>query len=224
MAKIEMDVSEYEAMKKVEQLLENSLEKERKLQEQIEILNEEKINALEEAKMKVVKIVKNEQQDYIYQKRDNNYIKKYLLSYLNDPYRHQVPDNDYLIDLFFEKSTAFGLTSTEVTTHGLDEVKKELRDELSDETKSKLENAKRVTQENYGLKKEHNDLDKLNQTLQSQVDNLLQVGEKLSEKLEVFETKVNNIQDIIKYDIPWWKLYDALNKIGKIIINDKATQ
>lgn len=52
MAKITMDTSEYEALKENKTLLEKSLENERKLQEQITKLSDEKIKALEDAKMK----------------------------------------------------------------------------------------------------------------------------------------------------------------------------
>ena len=57
MAKIEMDVSEYEAMKENKRLLEDSLKRERELQASIEKLNQEKIKAYEEAQCKIVQYV-----------------------------------------------------------------------------------------------------------------------------------------------------------------------
>ncbi len=54
MAKIEMDMSEYEAMKKVENNLQASLDNERDLRSKIEELQKENIRVLEEAKHKVV--------------------------------------------------------------------------------------------------------------------------------------------------------------------------
>jgi hypothetical protein len=54
MAKIEMDMSEYEAMKKVENNLQASLDNERDLRNKIEELQKENIRVLEEAKHKVV--------------------------------------------------------------------------------------------------------------------------------------------------------------------------
>jgi len=68
MAKIEMDVSEYEAMKEVKKLLEDSLEKERGLSEEIKTLQQEKLEALDKAKHQVVKIVKTSSEEYIYKK------------------------------------------------------------------------------------------------------------------------------------------------------------
>ena len=56
MAKIEMDISEYEAMKENKRLLEDSLKNERGLQEQIKKLSEEKTKALEDAKMKALEL------------------------------------------------------------------------------------------------------------------------------------------------------------------------
>lgn len=60
MAQIKMDVSEYEAMKKVESLLEKSLEKERKLQVKLEKVTKEKVDAMKAAAMKVVKVHKTQ--------------------------------------------------------------------------------------------------------------------------------------------------------------------
>ena len=54
MAKIEMDMSEYEAMKKVENNLQASLDNERDLRNKIEELQKENIRVLEKAKHKVV--------------------------------------------------------------------------------------------------------------------------------------------------------------------------
>lgn len=57
MAKIEMDVSEYEAMKENKKLLEDSLKRERELQDSIKKLNDEKLKAYEEAQCKIVQYV-----------------------------------------------------------------------------------------------------------------------------------------------------------------------
>ena len=74
MAKIEMDISEYEAMKENKKLLENSLEKERGLQEQIKKLTDEKTKALEDAKMKVVKISKSEVTEHLFRKKEDGVV------------------------------------------------------------------------------------------------------------------------------------------------------
>ena len=75
MAKIEMDISEYEIMKENKKLLEDSLNKERELQKQVEQLTKDKIKALEDAKMKVVKITKSEVTEHLLRKRvDETYV------------------------------------------------------------------------------------------------------------------------------------------------------
>ncbi len=78
MAEIKMDISEYEIMKENKKLLENSLEKERELQEQIKKLNDEKTKVLENAKMKVVKISRTEITEHLMRKRGDNYIRREL--------------------------------------------------------------------------------------------------------------------------------------------------
>jgi len=59
MAKIEMDISEYDIMRENKKLLEDSILKQKELQSQINLLTQEKIKALEDAKMKVIKISKS---------------------------------------------------------------------------------------------------------------------------------------------------------------------
>ncbi len=140
MAKIEMDISEYEVMKENRKLLENSLEKERGLQEQIKKLNDEKTKALEDAKMKVVKISKTEVTERLLRKKEDTYIWRELFNLLGLDYRTlpKIPDyihTDHLIKVFFERATSHSTPCEETTTHGLDEIKAEIRSDL----KSKMD-------------------------------------------------------------------------------------
>lgn len=144
MAKIEMDISEYEIMKENKKLLENSLEKERGLQQRIEQLNKEKIEALEEAKMKVVKISKVETMEHVLVKRDFEDIwgrmREFLLnSFHNNPHQglltnrvdsYLQSEGRKLIDICFEKTSSSLFSEPTITTHGLDEIKKELSEKL----------------------------------------------------------------------------------------------
>jgi len=78
MAKIEMDVSEYDALRENEKLLETSLERERAMQNTIAELNKEKIKLLEDAKMKVVKVTKSEVAEYALIAQPIEHIKHWL--------------------------------------------------------------------------------------------------------------------------------------------------
>lgn len=158
MAVIKMDVTEYQEMQKNALLLEQSLRREQELSAQISKLNEEKIKALEDAKMKVVKIIKKQTHQNKMVKRDGlcnliRYIRfgstsenqhgttwmemvtqnrdEYDYSYLND-----------LIDSTFETVTSFSEDVVSTTVHGMDEIKVEIRKELESqiiqETKDKL--------------------------------------------------------------------------------------
>lgn len=60
MAKVEMDASEWEAMKKVEKLLEQALKKEKKMSAKIDKLKEEKIDALKANEKMVTMVNKTE--------------------------------------------------------------------------------------------------------------------------------------------------------------------
>ena len=65
MATITMDTSEYEVLMDKMNLLEKSLEREKELQDKISELKDENIKALENSKMKVVKITKTERFEHL---------------------------------------------------------------------------------------------------------------------------------------------------------------
>ena len=65
MSKVNMDMTEYEALKKNGRLLEDALKHERVLKDQIESLHKEKVQALEDAKMKVVRVERREVTEHL---------------------------------------------------------------------------------------------------------------------------------------------------------------
>ena len=146
MAQIKMDVSEYEAMKENKNLLEKSLENERALNEQVKQLTDEKTKALEDAKMKVVKVTRSEVRQHLIMKMEpwGEHAVRRLLnalginthainsdmvlsSWLRDKTRI---DWDMLADAFFSKTESVAVPVNEITTHNLDDVKAEIRADI----------------------------------------------------------------------------------------------
>jgi hypothetical protein len=107
MAKIEMDISEYEIIMENKKLLEESIQRERSLNDKIEELNKEKIKALEDAKMKVIKIEKTEMTEWTLNLKDDLSIWRELWRFATNG--NQIPNMpDYIrfgriSDMFFEK-------------------------------------------------------------------------------------------------------------------------
>ena len=115
MAKIEMDISEYEAIKKVEKLLENSLQREKELSGAVEVLQEEKIKIMEQNKKSVTIIEEKRIEEFFYQKVDDETIMRNILFIAdgirgkNTSFRDYPPSqiSDILIEKFFTKSKSF---------------------------------------------------------------------------------------------------------------------
>jgi predicted nuclease with TOPRIM domain len=229
MAKIEMDISEYEAMKENKKLLENSLEKERGLQEQIKKLTDEKTKALENAKMKVVKISKTEITEHLMRKKEDGYIWRELCHLLGLDYRTlpKMPDyihTDHLAKVFFEKTTSYSMPYEETTTHGLDEIKAEIRNDLKEkmdeETNRKIKNAETALSKNDELLKENLTLTSENNILTEKNNKLTEQCDELTKKLTEIEdgNKVlSGVKDILKNGYGFWNKSELLDKIISII-------
>ena len=230
MAKVEMDISEYEAMKENKKLLENSLEKERGLQEQIKKLTDEKTKALEDAKMRVVKISKSEVTEHLLRKRvDETCVFRELLHVLGIDYRHIPHKPDYihishLQNVFFEKVTSYSIPIEETTTHGLDEIKVEIRNDLKEkmdeEIKRKIENAEKALSKNNellaynkALTTENNSLTEKNKKLTEQCDELTK---KLTGAEDANDT-LNKVRELLKNGYVFWNKAELLNNINNLI-------
>ena len=161
MAKIEMDISEYEAIKKVEKLLENSLQREKELSGAVEVLQEEKIKIMEQNKKSVTIIEEKRIEEFFYQKVDDETIMRNILFIAdgirgkNTSFRDYPPSqiSDILIEKFFTKSKMQETPSKnkKVVYKGLDEVKdkieKVLKDSLDTDVKDKLKRFKIISKE-----------------------------------------------------------------------------
>jgi hypothetical protein len=195
MAKIEMDISEYDIMRENKTLLEKSLENERLLQKDIEKLQEEKIKALEDAKMKVVKITKTEKREVLYNHCDEYSAYQKLCTFLG----LNVKDNTHflrsrvhyqdLIETFFVKNEYFTPTTEEITLHGLDEIKVEIREnlrkELNKEIQNKLDKAEKTLLEHTKLLESNQKLMSDNADLFKYNESLLKERQKLQSQLEI---------------------------------------
>lgn len=162
MAEIKMDISEYEALKENKRLLEQSLKDLKEANEKVELLNREKVKALEEAKMKVVRITREERTDHILTVREDAF--RHGLAELGnilgipELWRREYPYEamaQRLSKVLFRVTTSVSVPKEEVTVHGLDEIKKELRKdlrkELGEEITRKLEEAEKYREEKSEL-------------------------------------------------------------------------
>lgn len=211
MAQIKMDVSEYEAMKENKKLLEQSLKKERELQLQIQDLTKEKLQALEDAKMKVVKVKKIERRDYVIQKRiDESRIIRDLLITLGiypdrmgrsiDTLRYSL-DIEKLRNIFFEYGQTHSYPEVEETTlHGLDEVVAEIREDLKNsmdkETNDKLKLAEETLEKNERLVKGNSSLMKENRKLEEKCNKFSKVVDDLTIENKERDDKVRRFEEV----------------------------
>lgn len=213
-----MDLSEYEEIKKNTKLLEDSLARERGLQDEVKKLNEEKIEALEAAKMKVVKVKKTYRRELALVKREPREIIRGVLRYVGLDSRHlpshvripTEPTMGTLIDQFFDLQESNGYSEPdEITMHGLEEVKSEIRKELKGQLDSEVEkdlksyqellvthkklkdDHKKALSENKILEKDNKKLDKLQgeyeetyNKLREKFDNTVEQGKDNEKRLE----------------------------------------
>lgn len=182
MATVKIDISEWETMKSKERLLEDSLKREQELSSRINELKEEKIKALENAKMKVVKITKNQTKQFKLARVSNlTELKERLIRVIhsingNVDYAAQPTTNnvyDYL-DNLFTTTTSIIEGVPEITLHGLDEIKAELREQA----------VKDIDEEYKDYKFKYLTLSKVNDKYKSEVDILRAAVKNLNEEVE----------------------------------------
>lgn len=216
MAKIEMDISEYEEIKKNQKLLEESLQREKELSLAIELLQKEKIEVMEQNKKSVTIIEKVEKTEIIYSKvstRDFEIAINNLYRAVRGPRdssTHIDSLQDYAIDKLFTRteSTTCPPHQKQVIYKGLDEVEDRIRKELQEsvdlDVKNKLKSYEKlsatyekVKKDLILLKSEVNTLQKANESLNKEVDSLSIENEDLNILLESEQNKVETISDLI---------------------------
>lgn len=237
-----MDVSEYDAMRENKRLLEASLEKEREYKKEIDRLNEEKIKALEDARMKVVKVYKKETHEHALIKNNNHDIYRELCYYFSKgkenlrgqkmphfPGNYNRSDSeflDWLFKVFFskEQSVSVNTDNETVTTHGLDEIKVELREDIESqidkETKDKLKYADTAIKRYTEILSEKKAIREDFEILRKRYDNVLDSYDKLQKdfenvkKTDLYEnTLSDDIKEILNKGYNFWNAIDRLNDI-----------
>jgi len=214
MAKIEMDVSEYDAMRENKKLLEDSILKQKELQSKIDLLTQEKIKALENAKMKVVKISKSELTEHLYRKRPEQHILQRIFHRLGIPINNWRNVEDYFIEsdlsnLFYEKIITTSSPHEEITIHGLDEIKAEIREKIKKqidaETKQKLEDAEKLSVKMKEVLESNKKLNANNELLEDQNKRLLEKEIEIVKEIDtVREENKSLIKELIEErSIPW---------------------
>lgn len=188
MATITMDTSEYEVLMDKMNLLEKSLEREKELQDKISELKDENIKALENSKMKVVKITKTEHTEHLLQIRPDQYTYSKIRALFGFTGTESVcPAHMFdfyaLEKLLFSRCKSVSYPLETITTHGLDEVKEELRKELDDEIKQKLEIADQKTKEYSKINNELTETKMELSKTKKQLDNEIEYNKKAADTI-----------------------------------------
>ena len=191
MAKIEMDISEYEALKENKKLLQDALDREKELGNKLNTLKEEEIQALEDAQQKIV---------VVHEKR--SYQSTYQVKSKEDIFNSLQRGTSWQSGV----ETCFNITEHEtpsvktITTKGLEEVEELIKQELSktyQDKISKLESLKEELQSSReNLIKEKVKLEKDNKELKVAVSNWKEQYQELivyrSKAIETF-IQINNL-------------------------------
>lgn len=233
MAIIKMDVSEYETLKENAKLLQTSLDREKELQSQIQKLNQEKIKALEDAKMQVVHITKTEHTEYLLYKKEPADVIKNLLNFLKINGNHYSISTlaDHTVpkiqETFFDKAKTVSFPNEEYTTKGLDDVKAEIRiqlnKELSEDIKQKLQSAE-LNQAKYSevvnkVKTLENELTKKQKSIDSLDASFTDLTEKLEESkkytstLQNYEQKIEEIKKLVNKKYSFFEKFKVLEEL-----------
>ena len=227
MAEIKMDISEYEIMKDNKRLLEKALEREQQLSAEIERLNKEKIEALENAKMKVIKIARSERTEYLINISDSEQIYMDIYHALGG-YTHsgfyEFKKRISSLDKLFKKETFTNVLSNEITYHGLDDIKAEIRNDIQsqidEDTKTKLKEADEIIskyaklmQEADLLRTSENTCKENNRKLNEAHENCLIKINNLKITIQKNKTIIDDIKDVLKDGYGCWGKAILLERI-----------
>ena len=218
MAEIKMDISEYEIMKENKTLLENALKREKQLNDEIKKLHEEKIQAFEDAKHKIVI-----EHQYITTKRfsrlknKSDLIKDLIFYVRNNKFYNLSYNIEKLIENNLEFITENKETSKTIDVKNIDnfklELKKELEDNLSEDIKTKLKNYDKLNnlffiekeknskliEENLNLNETLNTAKCLNSSLSENIIKLRKENEEKENQFKKSVLIVNKIKERLKY-------------------------
>lgn len=203
MAKIEMDISEYEEMKKNAHLLEKALKREQDLGNKIKALQQEKIEALKQNE-KCVTIVKTETRtEHLRPIRSEFEMRRALQDYMSqgnwERASRGLPEIDQLADIFFQRSENRSVPVSEtVTVKGLDEYLEEMEQRLSKDAETavkwKQKDYERIKKKVEALKAENHELRMDIAKYQEDNNELTDEVLVLEDTVEIFEIKVDKLE------------------------------
>ena len=218
MATITMDASEYEALKENIKLLKEAKQKEQELSDEIKQLQQEKIQALKDAQHSVTIIKKSVKNELIYKRRSDEDILRYLKSYFTNREYYRYGDSDELdrvLNMCFERGETRNIVENEtITTRGFEEVKEEIKrgylKDLSEQTKSELEDFKK-------LQSQYSDTIKKNTKLEEENYQLLGDVQTYRERYSRTEkTLVGLRHDIKRVVQSKWNIFNYLDNVQKL--------
>lgn len=214
MAKIEMDLSEYEAIQENKKLLEKALEREQTLNDEVIRLNKEKVELLTSNEKVVTIINRVDTSEQVYSYKSMHEIMRSLQMYFSNGNshinRHGIPydgaDTNAILDTFFEKKIHTYNSEPMITSRGLDEhigkIKDEYFETLSQETKDDLKRLKEVRANYRKVSDENKSLTKKLKISTESIERATDQSEKLSEywrdlsnykiRIEEFMTSLNH--------------------------------
>jgi len=221
MAKVTMDDSEYELLKENKRLLEEALSETKRQQAEIDRLNKEKLEILENSKMKVTKVTRLETYESVWIDQPEVFALEQLNRNLTRHFNSYGTNVSFksvksVIDTFFKRVVTTSDPKIEITTLGLDEVRKEIREELQSkidsDIKDKLANADKaleaysilsktvddLREENYNLSKYNSDLIDHNVKLKDAESNLSKLESKYQRNLDLLTKYTYLCKEILK--------------------------
>ena len=213
-----MDASEYEALKENIKLLKEAKQKEQELSDEIKQLQQEKIQALKDAQHSVTIIKKSVKNELIYKRRSDEDILRYLKSYFTNREYYRYRDSDELdrvLNMCFERGETRNIVENEtITTRGFEEVKEEIKrgylKDLSEQTKSELEDFKK-------LQSQYSDTIKKNTKLEEENYQLLGDVQTYRERYSRTEkTLVGLRHDIKRVVQSKWNIFNYLDNVQKL--------
>lgn len=238
MAKIEMDISEYEEMKKNTKLLEEALKKQETLYAEIDKLKEEKIEVMKENEKSITIIEEVHTNEHVLQLLPHEIGLKLMAETVqavinirngrissfssmdSSIIRDAKSAYDYLTERLFSVSKSTGISSPQVKTvvyKGLDEVTERIRSEVLEEQSKNVSNklSRLVELEDIYTKiKEKYD------TQKKELDILRIANSKLTESNESYSTSNDEqIKAIQKLEIQVDKTYDLISDIEREVMN-----
>lgn len=210
MGKVTLDLSEFKLIEEGKANLKKALENERELQNQISQLNDEKVKLLESAKMKVVKVIKNLTIEEVVVERNfevGDIVKSILRR--TDPWSVRNGEVSELVrhlksELFAIKKRTLPVQE-EITTHGLDDIKYELRKELKEDLDS-------------GIKQKIKEADKIIDGRNSETRRLeVKIGALMSENSALKADNQSLKTELDKCDTEIKTSRHAVNSIAKAV-------